>query len=313
MRSSRTTTRKSISILNIGFAILSTPRLPSSSFRPLPSLSEFNCTSMTRSWTHELILTSPRQGHLLITIPSVQPHIEVFFRTSTADSPASASPSSASSSTAPPTTAEQQIRAYHSSQIAQQLETVAAPPALPVPPPTLERENSKKRTKKEAVESPGLSSNHSLPTPPLFGNTGFQAQSHSASTFAQSNVFPSPHLGAAQQLPYPFVSNSNFASPQFDLPTDALQALAHAAVPDHEHAMEGVVNASHSVSSLASAGGPGGTSGERPKRLEIPLLPSESIRNQLLDLYFNQVVQPYFPMLVNFLLSHMTTIKGVDA
>ncbi|GAA5947842.1 hypothetical protein JCM3765_001107 [Sporobolomyces pararoseus] len=236
-------------------------------------------------------------GHLLITIPSVGPHIEVFFRNSTADSPASASPSSASSSNAPPPTAEQQIQAYQNSQIAQQLETVAAPPALPVPPATLNRENSKKRTKKEAAESPGLSSSHSLPTPPQFGNTGFQAQPHPASTFAQSNAFTSPHLGAPQQLPYPFISNSNFASPQFDLPTDALQALAHAAVPDHEHAMEGVVNAPQSSSSFPSAGGRGGNSGERPKRLEIPLLPSESIRNQLLDLYFNQVVQPYFPML----------------
>ncbi|GAA5932299.1 uncharacterized protein JCM15063_001183 [Sporobolomyces koalae] len=225
-------------------------------------------------------------GHLLVTIPAVGPHIDVFFRASMADSPESLSPSS-STSGAQPTTIEQQLNAYRSSALDQKIEAVAPAPA-PVPAPagtpnsaTKPKPAAPPSTKREAP-SPALSSNASLPTrSPRFGDVLPQPPP----TFLQSDTFSSPHVASSSQLP----SSYSFAA-SFDLPTDALHALARAAVPDGEQAMEGVVNSHVALPSSTPITARAGA-------LEIPLLPSESIRNQLLDLYFNQVVQPYFPML----------------
>ncbi|GAA5905646.1 uncharacterized protein JCM6883_005395 [Sporobolomyces salmoneus] len=223
-------------------------------------------------------------GHLLIAVPSITTHIDVFFRHSTANPPPSASPSSASSSNALPTTSDQQIQAYQGSRIAQQVETVAAPSSAPSSTTTT------KRTKKESANSPAPSSNASLPTAsPNFGYANLSAQPHPSPGFVLPNSFSTPHMAQGGRMLYPFAPTST----NFELPTDALQALARAAVPDQEQAMEGVVPASP----FLPQGGGGQGAAARPNRLDIPLLPSESIRNQLLDLYFNQVVQPYFPML----------------
>jgi len=232
-------------------------------------------------------------------VPAIGAHIEVFFRhaANSADSPDSASPSSSSSAQA--TSAEQQIEAYRASSIASQLENVAPSPAPPPSSSTAKASNSsskKKAAKKEEADSPAPSSNTSLPTPsPNVGNhpPPPPPQPH---PWVQHS-FPTPRApSTSYPLPssYPFASTSG--SSPFDVPSTALHALAHAAVPDQEQAMEGVVN------NPPAAPFTGGV--DRTNRLDIPLLPSESIRNQLLDLYFNQVVQPYFPMLVRLSLLH---------
>ncbi|GAA6012720.1 hypothetical protein JCM11491_002541 [Sporobolomyces phaffii] len=212
-------------------------------------------------------------GHLLLALPSVGPHIETFFRYSTADSPDVASPSSSSSSTTHPTTVQQQVEAYRSSRIAQQLEGVAGSPSVQSAPAAKARETSRKRAKQDP-ESPAPSSSASVPTP-----------SPSIASFS------SPRVASGHRAAQPFAPSTISSTSQYDIPTNALHALAHAAVPDQEQAMEGVVN----TVVQSSPFGRGGS--DRNSRHEIPLLPSESVRNHLLDLYFNQVVQPYFPML----------------
>ncbi|GAA5879755.1 hypothetical protein JCM16303_004163 [Sporobolomyces ruberrimus] len=229
-------------------------------------------------------------GHLIIAVPSIATHVEVFFRNSSADSPDSVSPSSASSSVTQPTTVEQQIEAYRSSRIAQRLGiVVGAPPPPPEPAPS-SAGGTKGRLKREA-ESPA--SSPSAPPPFLPSNDDHPhllAPSPLQSSFFRPESSLSSYPDAPYRPSYPFPQKSNSSASPFDNPTNALQALAYAAVPDPEHAMEGVFNTSRADPPRASRG-------DRLDRLEIPLLPSESIRNQLLDLFFNQVCQPSFPML----------------
>ncbi|GAA6061239.1 hypothetical protein JCM10212_002698 [Sporobolomyces blumeae] len=231
-------------------------------------------------------------GHLLLTVPSIVPHLDAFFRSASVESPDSASP--ASTSSAPTTSAEQQQQAYRASSVAQQLENV-----LPVPIPA-----GKKSTPVLAKAEPTTTSLSSSSSMPAF-DSGMKSANDSADSAGRPRSGWSSSNPANLSSPQPtqppslsFPAQSSFSPlPQSqpfhdpgNLSTTALQALAHAAVPDHEQAMEGVQNASPTPYYPTAAG-------KARQRLEVPLLPSESIRNELLDLYFNQVAQPYFPML----------------
>ncbi|GAA6030622.1 hypothetical protein JCM8097_006242 [Rhodosporidiobolus ruineniae] len=102
---------------------------------------------------------------------------------------------------------------------------------------------------------------------------------------------PSP-AGTAQSVSTPETSLAarkiaGLPSPSPSTNTTAMQALS-ASLGAGPSAAGAVAEAAGAVppKALSVAGG-----------LEIPTLPSESVRNQLLDLYFNQVVHPHYPML----------------
>ncbi|GAA5908523.1 hypothetical protein JCM5296_004783 [Sporobolomyces johnsonii] len=219
-------------------------------------------------------------GHLLLTIPAVAPHIDTFFL-------AASSPDSPSTSTsALSTTPEQQQSAFTVSSIPEQLEAM-----LPAPVPAREAAKSGEAAAttpaKWEATSPRISASavkaatvddrpqqpHATPRkvaalPPL---PPFPLMAPDPSV-PQPPIYPYAPLSSSQPQPQPF--------PPLPLSTTALQALANAAVPDLDSNREGVA-----------------TRAGRKDGLEIPTLPDEGVRNQLLDLYFNQIVQPYFPML----------------
>ncbi|GAA5953674.1 hypothetical protein JCM10213_000565 [Rhodosporidiobolus nylandii] len=192
-------------------------------------------------------------GHLSITIPNLNCHIEAFVASSQSPS----SPGSASSSTAVLTTPEQQQAAFASSSIGDMLESI-----LP-PNPAANKERKDSKTPKMDIPSPAPTVfSQSTPTP-------------STSTSTAPLPLPlGPSAAAAQGRKIAPLPSSSAGGPSPFAPA-AAQASASGVVYGDEK----------------------GKAVVRGDTLDIPTLPSEGLRNQLFDLYFNQVVHPHYPML----------------
>ncbi|BGP04151.1 Zn(2)-C6 fungal-type domain-containing protein [Rhodotorula toruloides] len=214
-------------------------------------------------------------GYLLAAVPNLEAHVSHFIAQAQggATSPSSSTPgddspaASTSSAISPAALAAQHQQRYTSSRIAELLESV-------LPPPISAREAAKqgKRESSSAAKDEDLASGlasikypspaASLPLPPVAG-------------FPYPPAFPQP-----AELPDPFSYGAHAGPSSFPL---ALQTLAEAAVPDA------------AASAFASGGGKG--KGREVLVMEDPALPDGVARSALLDLYFNQVVQPVLPML----------------
>ncbi|GAA6016645.1 hypothetical protein JCM10207_000132 [Rhodosporidiobolus poonsookiae] len=196
-------------------------------------------------------------GHLILTVPNLTSYVEGFV------SGAASSPAATSSSTLF-TTPEQQRLALESSNVLDLLDSV-------LPSSTSGGSTAIDKTLKAELPSPATSS-LSYPSP----------SAAIASMPRKVAPLPSPSLSAAT-LATPSAPAAQSFLPTPSGPSFSLHALAVAAATDDsliEDQLRGI-----------EAGRP------REDPLAVPSLPSESVRNALLDLYFNQVVHPYFPML----------------
>ncbi|GAA5851988.1 hypothetical protein JCM8547_000119 [Rhodosporidiobolus lusitaniae] len=202
-------------------------------------------------------------GHLLVTIPSFSTYVESFVASSaTQTSPSPASSSSTSTFISP----EEQQAKFTTSHLPDLLDSI-----LP-PNPVASAAAAKARGK--APDASALKAE--LPSPAA------------STSSAPGYPTPGPSTSGRKLAPLPSASSGLPQLPTAP-PTSApspmsLQALAAAAV-----------GAGPSGNGTAP---PDGT--EQRASFSLPgelTLPSESVRNLLLDLYFNQVVHPYLPML----------------
>lgn len=240
------------------------------------------------------------QGYLLAAIPYLETHVSQFIAqaqgpaaspsssTHADDSPAAAS---SSSSVTPAALAAQHQQRYTSSRVAELLDSVLPPPISARDAAKLGKRETTSVAKNEGP-APGLPSilyPSSIPSLPLPPGAGFE----------YPPTFPQP-----AELPDPFVYTPAHAGPSnFPL---ALQTLAEAAVPD-------------AAAANAFLGGTGkGKGREVVLATDDPALPDGIARSALLDLYFNQVVQPVLPMLVRstvalcFVASLLTSLLTQD-
>ncbi|GJN94604.1 hypothetical protein Rhopal_007687-T1 [Rhodotorula paludigena] len=239
-------------------------------------------------------------GYLVTVVPSLQTHVETFVganpntsngASGTSPAPEAATPSSSASASIL-TSAEQQQQTYAASGIPDLLDTVL-PPVMPAREAaklakkghanTVVKEPSTPASLGDAFTSPGLSA-------PPAGAAGLPA----ASTSGAVPTSQMPNFSMHPPMP-PTFPPPPFSAQQAPI---SLHTLADAAVPDFDPslavaAMDGV------MPSLFRGDDPAGK-GKMPERafeLDLPSLPGEATRNLLLDLYFNQVVQPCLPML----------------
>ncbi|GAA5831578.1 hypothetical protein JCM11251_000756 [Rhodosporidiobolus azoricus] len=204
-------------------------------------------------------------GYLLVNLPSFSTYVEAFAATSQT----SPSPSASTSSAAAVGTPEQYQTAYTTSSISELLDSLGAPSSAPATVP------GNGKNPKVELPSPAPSAAHHPPTP-------------STSSSALSS-FPIPPSSAA--------SNRKIAPLPFPATSPSLSAAHPAAAPSPTASLDALAAAAFSGAKGSAAKGkqPEGEDSHDP--LAIPTLPGESVRNLLLDLYFNQVVHPYYPML----------------
>ncbi|GAA5918025.1 hypothetical protein JCM6882_009477 [Rhodosporidiobolus microsporus] len=203
-------------------------------------------------------------GYLMTTVPNFNSYVESFVAASQTSPSPSGSASASTSSAALVGTPDQQQAVYTSSNLSELLDSILLPPAPAAPAVGAAKDL---KTPKTDLPSPSPSVPPFPPTP-------------STSASSALGAFPAPAQGR-KIAPLPFPA----ASPSL--------AAAHAPSPS---SLEALAAAAFNGAADGGKGKqPAGKAAQDP--LAIPTLPGESVRNLLLDLYFNQVVHPHYPML----------------